>query len=352
MVAARRADRRPASGCWPGAWARRRMGCSGCSTASARSSGSPPPPSCRAGGCCWCRCWAGWRWRAQPRAIARWRPKPPVDPDRGQCAAWRPAVADRCAWWSGAQTVLSNGVGASVGLEAGYAQAGGGIASRLGIAFALRRGDLRILVGAGTAGAIGAAFDAPLTGAFYAFELVIGTYSIGALFPVVACRRHRRAGGARAWQAGTYAVEIGGAERGRQRALSAGAGCVGALCGLAAILLMRGVALTEALLARAIPSAALRLMLGGLGGRRAGRRSRRRALGRPRRAAPGLHDRDPGAGRCWLLLAGEVARLHRLARQRLPRRAVLRLAADRRAGRQALRRRCWRWRCRRGRTRC
>ena len=86
----------------------------------------------------------------------------------------------------GVQTVLSNGVGASVGLEAGYAQVGGGIASWLGMAFSLRRGDLRVLVGAGTAGAIGAAFDAPLTGAFYAFELVIGTYSVAALFPVVA----------------------------------------------------------------------------------------------------------------------------------------------------------------------
>ncbi len=83
-----------------------------------------------------------------------------------------------------AQTVLSNGVGASVGLEAGYAQMGSAVASRLGRSFRVRRADLRVLVGCGAAGAIGAAFNAPLTGAFYAYELIIGTYSSATLPPV------------------------------------------------------------------------------------------------------------------------------------------------------------------------
>lgn len=85
-----------------------------------------------------------------------------------------------------AQTILSNGVGASVGLEAAYAQMGGGFASTLGQWFALRRKDLRTLVGAGAGAAIGAAFGAPLTGTFYAFEIVIGTYSPAAVAPVMA----------------------------------------------------------------------------------------------------------------------------------------------------------------------
>lgn len=84
------------------------------------------------------------------------------------------------------QTIFSNGVGASIGLEAGYTQIGAAIGSRLGRSFRVRRNDLRLLVGCGAAGAIGAAFNAPLTGAFYAFELVIGTYSIATLAPVVA----------------------------------------------------------------------------------------------------------------------------------------------------------------------
>ncbi len=84
------------------------------------------------------------------------------------------------------QTMLSNGFGASVGLEAAYAQLGGAIGSVTGAAFTLRRADLRNLVGAGTGAAIAAAFGAPLAGAFYAFEIVIGAYTPTALAPVVA----------------------------------------------------------------------------------------------------------------------------------------------------------------------
>jgi CIC family chloride channel protein len=84
------------------------------------------------------------------------------------------------------QTMLSNGFGASVGLEAAYAQLGGAIGSVVGRLFNLRRADMRNLVGAGTGAAIAAAFGAPLAGAFYAFEIVIGAYTPTALAPVVA----------------------------------------------------------------------------------------------------------------------------------------------------------------------
>jgi len=84
------------------------------------------------------------------------------------------------------QTVISNGFGASVGLEAAYAQAGGVVASAAGDRLRVRRNDLRTLVGAGAGAAIGAAFGAPLTGAFYAFEIVIGSYTPSAIAPVAA----------------------------------------------------------------------------------------------------------------------------------------------------------------------
>jgi chloride channel protein, CIC family len=83
------------------------------------------------------------------------------------------------------QTMISSGFGASVGLEAGYTQIGSGVASRLARIFRLRRNDVRTLVGCGAAGAIAAAFDAPLTGAFYGFELVIGIYSVANVAPVM-----------------------------------------------------------------------------------------------------------------------------------------------------------------------
>ena len=85
-----------------------------------------------------------------------------------------------------AQTIVSNGFGASVGLEAAYAQMGGAIASITGRFLNLRRSDLRTCVGAGAGAAIGAAFGAPLTGAFYAFEIVIGSYTVANVAAVIA----------------------------------------------------------------------------------------------------------------------------------------------------------------------
>ena len=85
-----------------------------------------------------------------------------------------------------AQTVISNGCGASVGLEAGYTQIGAALASKLGVALDLRRQDLRTFVGCGAAGAIAGAFAAPLAGAFYAFELIVGAYAITNAAPILA----------------------------------------------------------------------------------------------------------------------------------------------------------------------
>jgi len=84
-----------------------------------------------------------------------------------------------------AQTLISNGCGASVGLEAGYTQFGAGVASWLGRLMKLRRHDLRLMVGCGAAGAIAAAFGAPLTGAFFGWELIVGVYSIGSAAPIL-----------------------------------------------------------------------------------------------------------------------------------------------------------------------
>ncbi|MGH6779767.1 MAG: chloride channel protein, partial [Bradyrhizobium sp.] len=84
------------------------------------------------------------------------------------------------------QTLVSNGSGASVGLESGYAQIGSCVASLLGQVLNLRRNDLRVIVGCGAGGAIAAAFGAPITGAFYAFELIVGFYSVASAAPILA----------------------------------------------------------------------------------------------------------------------------------------------------------------------
>ncbi len=85
-------------------------------------------------------------------------------------------------------TLISNAAGASLGMEAGYSQLGAGIFSGVGRAFGLRREDLRVFVTAGAGAAIAAAFNAPLAGAFYGFELILAQYTVRALAPVaVAC---------------------------------------------------------------------------------------------------------------------------------------------------------------------
>ncbi len=81
-------------------------------------------------------------------------------------------------------TLISNAAGASVGMEAAYTQMGSGMLSAAGQALRLRRTDLRVFVGAGSAAAIAAAFNAPLAGAFYAYELVLGSYAPAALAQV------------------------------------------------------------------------------------------------------------------------------------------------------------------------
>ncbi len=83
-------------------------------------------------------------------------------------------------------TLTSNASGAAVGMEAGYSQLGAGVLARVGQYFRLRRNDQRIFVGAGAAAAIAAAFNAPLAGAFYGYELILGAYAVRALAPVAA----------------------------------------------------------------------------------------------------------------------------------------------------------------------
>ncbi len=136
-------------------------------------------------------------------ALARARFKRPVDPiEANALHGGRMSLRDSVI--VALQTIVSNGFGASVGLEAGYSQMVAGIASRLGISFRLRRADLRVLVGCGAASAIAAAFNAPLTGAFYGFELIIGTYTASAPRARADSLHHRNSGHARARPRGLF----------------------------------------------------------------------------------------------------------------------------------------------------
>lgn len=160
-----------------------------------------------------------------------------------------------------AQTVWSSGVGASVGLEAGYTQFASGVASVIGRAFRLRRADMRVLVGCGSAAAIAGAFGAPLAGAFYAFELVIGTYSIASLAPVgiAALVGYLTA---RTFAPLTLGIEANAVADVTVHDVVIAAG-VGLLAAMVGILLMRGVAACERLFTRMRIAPEWRPMIGG-----------------------------------------------------------------------------------------
>ena len=193
--------------------------------------------------------------------LLRWRPTREIDPIEAN-ALHGGIMSFRGSVIVALQTVWSSGVGASVGLEAGYTQLASGLAASLGRGFHLRRGDQRIMVGCGAAAAIAGAFGAPLAGAFYAFELVIGGYTPASLTPVGISAvagyfvTH-------AFSPLSLGVGIGpvGDVLGRDLAIAALLGILAALVGIA---IMRGVALCEALLAKTRIWTPLRPALGGI----------------------------------------------------------------------------------------
>jgi CIC family chloride channel protein len=194
--------------------------------------------------------------------LLRWRPAREIDPIEAN-ALHGGRMSFRGSVIVALQTVWSSGVGASVGLEAGYTQLASGLAASLGRGFHLRRGDQRIMVGCGAAAAIAGAFGAPLAGAFYAFELVIGGYTPASLTPVgVAAVAGYFV--AHAFTVLSLGVGVGpvGDVLGRDLAIAALLGVLAALFGIA---IMRGVALCETWLAKTRLWPPLRPALGGLG---------------------------------------------------------------------------------------
>ena len=89
--------------------------------------------------------------------LARWRPAREIDPIEAN-ALHGGRMSFRGSVIVALQTIWSSGVGASVGLEAGFTQLSSGLAASLGRGFHLRRADQRLMVGCGAAAAIAGAF--------------------------------------------------------------------------------------------------------------------------------------------------------------------------------------------------
>lgn len=84
-----------------------------------------------------------------------------------------------------AASAVTIGGGGSAGSEGPVAVLGATVGSVLGRSFRFDAARMRVLVGAGVAAGISAAFGAPLTGAFFALEQILGSLAVGAFPPVV-----------------------------------------------------------------------------------------------------------------------------------------------------------------------
>ncbi|WP_271896982.1 chloride channel protein [Candidatus Phyllobacterium onerii] len=192
--------------------------------------------------------------------LNRYRKRPMVDPiEANALHGGRLSLNDSLI--IAAQNLISNGFGASVGLEAGYTQLASGLASKIGLSLQLRRSDLRILVGCGAAGAIAAAFNAPLTGSFYAFELIIGSYTILSLAPVVVSALAATII-ARMLAGNNFIIDIGSFGT-VVPADYIPALLLGVFCALAGILLMKGVAFIEQIARKSFIPGPIRPLFGG-----------------------------------------------------------------------------------------
>jgi len=84
-----------------------------------------------------------------------------------------------------AASALSIGAGASVGREGPVVHLAATMGSWLGQRAGLDRAQMLTLLGCGVASGVAASFNAPIAGVFFALEVVVGHYGLGAFAPVV-----------------------------------------------------------------------------------------------------------------------------------------------------------------------
>ena len=98
---------------------------------------------------------------------------------RGGDIPTRPALARTIA------SAITIGAGGSAGSEGPVVVFGSAIGSLCGRTFGFGPDRMRVLVGAGAGAAISAAFNAPIAGAFFALEEILGSLAVSSFPPVV-----------------------------------------------------------------------------------------------------------------------------------------------------------------------
>ena len=94
-------------------------------------------------------------------------------------------MSSRVGLAAAAVSAISIGSGASVGREGPAVHLGASLSGWLGRRLHLTRAQTRTLLGCGVASAVAASFNAPIAGALFASEVVIGHYALRAFAPIV-----------------------------------------------------------------------------------------------------------------------------------------------------------------------
>ncbi len=82
-------------------------------------------------------------------------------------------------------SLVSIGTGASIGREGSITQMAATVASKLGQWFGWQPYRLRLLVGCGAAAGMAAAYNAPIAGAIFAAQIVLGNFSMTCFAPLI-----------------------------------------------------------------------------------------------------------------------------------------------------------------------
>jgi H+/Cl- antiporter ClcA len=84
-------------------------------------------------------------------------------------------------------SIVTVGMGSSLGRESPIKQAGGAIASRIALWSGLSRPEQRVLVACGVAAGMASAYSVPVGGALFAVEVLLGTISLRVTLPALLC---------------------------------------------------------------------------------------------------------------------------------------------------------------------
>ena len=80
---------------------------------------------------------------------------------------------------------ISIGTGGAVGREGPIVQIGAALGSSMGQLLNVTASQLRVIVGCGAAAGISATFNAPIAGALFAAEVIVGNFAVAQLSPIV-----------------------------------------------------------------------------------------------------------------------------------------------------------------------